>query len=285
TGDFWVEYKLSNENEKKFRQLISHISFYGNGYTEPKNVNINEIVGIYFESRWRRGLVLSPSDCTSSIALHLVDYGRVIHVPLSEIRWLPVEFMKFPYKAVQCYFSEALRYNYSDTMRENFQKLLKYRTVRAQVYEKDGNKLGVVLTCRVKDGILNIYRYLNAIEKRVSKSLSNVDIASLFSCDLTKNENITMNVRNRSGMTKRYPENFCTPLPPPVLISKTLPNSFTKTNNQKTENNTKNIINVDSSDSSETQKQQGFCCVPRSSQAYKSRSSQDKRRLSLEPKN
>ncbi|CAF0728924.1 unnamed protein product [Didymodactylos carnosus] len=275
TGEFWVEYKLSNENEKKFRQLTSHISFYGNNYIAPKSVKINEIIGIYFESRWRRGRVLPPNNRSSSIALYLVDYGRVIHVPLTEIRWLPVEFTKFPYKAIQCYFSEALRFNYSDTMRENFQKLLKCRTVRAQVYEKDGNKVGVLLMCQVKDGTMNIYRYLNAIEKRTSKFLSNADITSLFSCDLAENEDTNVNMWEQLEMSKGYPENFISSSPPPpsILVSREISQCL---------DNKKNGTNVDSSDSSEIQKQQGFCCVPRSSQIHKRRLPQEKRRLTFE---
>lgn len=136
-GEFWVEREFSSaENERKFRQFIELLSLFATSYESLKQVYIGQLVALHYESSWHRALVVSKSDSTSipaSARVRLVDYGTSLYVNVMQLKWLPEQFYLFPFKAVECVFSEAVKPTFSDTVRLTFKQLVLNKRFRATV--------------------------------------------------------------------------------------------------------------------------------------------------------
>lgn len=137
-GEFWVEREFSYENEKKFRLFIDILSLFSMSYQSLKQVYIGQLVGLYYESSWHRALVVSKSDELSttiqpSARVRLVDYGTSLYVNISQLKWLPEQFYLFPFKAIECIFSEAIKPTFSDTVRLTFKQLVLNKRLQATV--------------------------------------------------------------------------------------------------------------------------------------------------------
>ncbi|CAF0778985.1 unnamed protein product [Rotaria sp. Silwood1] len=185
-GEFWVEREFSAENERKFYQFIDILSLFATSYESLKEVYIGQLVALHYESSWHRALVVSKSEGPTinkqpSARVRLVDYGSSLYVNVSQLKWLPEQFYLFPFKAVECVFSEAVKPTFSDTVRLTFKQLVLHKRLRATVYDRDGNRICVLLKCKTEEGIINVYRYLRAHEHK-SKNGRMLDDGAIVQC-------------------------------------------------------------------------------------------------------
>ncbi|CAF1325286.1 unnamed protein product [Adineta steineri] len=170
-GEFWVERELSIENERKFRQFIDILSLIAVSYESLKQVYVGQLVALYYETSWHRALVVSKSEGPTistppSARVRLVDYGASLYVNVSQLKWLPEQFYLFPFKAVECVFSEAIKPTFSDTIRLTFKQLVLNKRLYATIYDRDGTRICILLKCKTDEGTINVYRYLRAHEHK-----------------------------------------------------------------------------------------------------------------------
>ncbi|CAF1227931.1 unnamed protein product [Adineta ricciae] len=170
-GEFWVERELSSGNERKFRQFIEILSLVAVSYESLKHVYVGQLVALHYETSWHRALIVSksegPTNTTQpSARVRLVDYGSSLYVNVSQLKWLPEHFYLFPFKAVECIFSEAVKPTFSDTIRLTFKQLVLNKRLRATVYDRDGTRICILLKCQTDEGNINVYRYLRAHEHK-----------------------------------------------------------------------------------------------------------------------
>ncbi|UJR37513.1 hypothetical protein I4U23_030215 [Adineta vaga] len=185
-GEFWVEREFSPESEQKFRQFVDILTLFANNYESLKEVYIGQLVALHYESTWHRALVVSKSEelpmaKQPNARVRLVDYGASLYVNVSQLKWLPEQFYLFPFKAVECLFSEAIKPTFSDTLRLTFKQLVMHKRLRATVYDRDGTRLCVLLKCKTEEGIINVYRYLRAHEHK-SKRGRMLDDGDIVQC-------------------------------------------------------------------------------------------------------
>jgi len=185
-GEFWVERELSIENERKFRYFIDILSLFAVSYESLKQVYVGQLVALHYESSWHRALVVSKSQESTMIKqpnarVRLVDYGSSLYVNIAQLKWLPEQFYLFPFKAVECVFSEAVKPTFSDTVRLTFKQLVLHKRLRITVYDKDNSRLCVLLKCKTEEGIVNVYRYLRAHEHK-SKGGRILDDGDIVQC-------------------------------------------------------------------------------------------------------
>ncbi|CAF0833000.1 unnamed protein product [Adineta steineri] len=185
-GEFWVEREFSPENERKFQQFIDILALFAYNYESLKEVYIGQLVALNYESLWHRALVVSKSEGATvtkqpSARVRLVDYGSSLYVNVCQLKWLPEQFYLFPFKAVECVFSEAIKPTFSDTVRLTFKQLVLHKRLRATVYDRDGTRICVLLKCKTEEGIVNVYRYLRAHEHK-SKRGRMLDDGDIVQC-------------------------------------------------------------------------------------------------------
>ncbi|CAF0884897.1 unnamed protein product [Adineta ricciae] len=209
-GEFWAERELSSENERKFHQFIEILALFANNYESLREVYIGQLVALQYESAWHRALVVSKSDEITitkqpSARVRLVDYGASLYVNVSQLKWLPEQFYLFPFKAVECVFSEAIKPTFSDTVRLTFKQLVMHKRLRATVYDRDGTRICVLLKCKTDEGIINVYRYLRAHEHKSKRGrmLDDGDIVQCLHNTIFNNSNVfeQTTVSNRSMNT------------------------------------------------------------------------------------
>ncbi|CAF3830326.1 unnamed protein product [Rotaria magnacalcarata] len=185
-GEFWVEREFSAENERKFYQFIDILSLFATSYESLKEVYVGQLVALHYEASWHRALVVSKSEGPTvakqpSARVRLVDYGSSLYVNVSQLKWLPEQFYLFPFKAVECLFSEAVKPTFSDTVRLTFKQLVLNKRLRATVYDRDNNHICVLLKCKTDEGTVNVYRYLRAHEHK-SKNGRMLDDGAIVQC-------------------------------------------------------------------------------------------------------
>ncbi|CAF0899639.1 unnamed protein product [Rotaria sordida] len=185
-GEFWVEREYSPENERKFYQFIDILSLFATSYESLREVYIGQLVALHYESSWHRALVVSKSEGPAvtkqpSARVRLVDYGTSLYVNISQLKWLPEQFYLFPFKAVECVFSEAVKPTFSDTVRLTFKQLVLHKRLHATIYDRDGARICVLLKCKTEEGIVNVYRYLRAHEHK-SKNGRMLDDGTIVQC-------------------------------------------------------------------------------------------------------
>ncbi|CAF3359279.1 unnamed protein product [Rotaria socialis] len=185
-GEFWVEREFSAENERKFYQFIDILSLFATSYESLKEVYVGQLVALHYEASWHRALVASKSEGPTvakqpNARVRLVDYGSSLYVNVSQLKWLPEQFYLFPFKAVECLFSEAVKPTFSDTVRLTFKQLVLNKRLRATVYDRDNNHICVLLKCKTDEGMVNVYRYLRAHEHK-SKNGRMLDDGAIVQC-------------------------------------------------------------------------------------------------------
>ncbi|UJR08714.1 hypothetical protein I4U23_012971 [Adineta vaga] len=195
-GEFWVERELSHENERKFRQFIDILSLIAVSYQSLKQVYVGQLVALHYETSWHRALVVSKSEGPTittqpSARVRLVDYGSSLYVNVSQLKWLPEQFYLFPFKTVECIFSEAVKPTFSDTIRLTFKQLVLNKRLRATVYDRDGTRICILLKCKTDEGIINVYRYLRAHEHKSQhgRMLADGEIISCLRNTILSNNN------------------------------------------------------------------------------------------------
>ena len=227
-GEFWVEREFYlDENERKFRQMNEILSLFATSYESLKNVYVGQLVALYYESTWHRALVVSKSDSNSSqiaasARVRLVDNGASLYVNVGQLKWLPEQFYLFPFKALECVFSEAVKPTFSDTVRLTFKQLVANKRLRATVFDRDGTRLCILLKCQTDEGLINVYRYLRAHEHKshLGRMLPDGDIVSCLRETIVNHSQISFDHSLTSSKTLSVTLPILSP-PSPLKLTRT----------------------------------------------------------------